>query len=406
MSNPFRVEGVVRPPYFTNRAEELERITRALRSSGSKLLVYGERRLGKTSTLVVAKERVEQDGQPVVLADFSTASSIADLAHRLLEATGTALGSRWRDWSQALVERLRISVRLEPDPTTGLAVPVVDARLREQPPERQYETLTELLDSLDAMAEERDASLAVILDEFQEIHRLGGERAEWRLRSVLQHHEHTSYVLSGSRTSLIRSMVGEERAFYKLVDLLKMGPLPPAEFADWIEERMEAGGRPCPGLGEACVRAAGPRTRDVVQLARRCFDIAPETTGGDATALVRRALREIVEEEEDLARVLWDQCTAIQQKVLRAVAAAEAGLTTKQVRTRFNLPQSGTVSNTASDLVDEGVLIKTDVTPGYDFDSPFVRGWVILYPLSDHGASADVLQRPAAREYVSDPSAA
>lgn len=406
MDNPFRVEGVVRPPFFTNRDEELERITRALRSPGSKLLVYGERRLGKTSTLVVARERVEQDGQPVVLADFSTASSVADLAHRLLEATGKALGSRWQDWSRTLVERLKISIRLEPDAATGLAVPVVDAGLRDRSPERQYETLTELLDTLDAMAEERDASLAVILDEFQEIHRLGGERAEWRLRNVLQHHEHTSYVLSGSRTSLIRSMVGKERAFYKLVDLLKMAPLPPVEFADWIDERMEVGGRPCRGLGEACVRAAGPRTRDVVQLARRCFDIGPETTGGDAAALVRRALREIVEEEEDLARVVWDQCTAIQQKVLRAVAAAESGLTTEQVRTRFNLPQSGTVSNTAADLVDDGVLVKTAVTPGYDFDSPFVRGWVILYPLADHGASADLLERPAAREYVSSSSEA
>lgn len=401
MSNPFRVQGVVRPPYFTNRSEELERITAALRSPGSKLLVYGERRLGKTSTLVVARERVQQDGLPVVLADFSTASSVADLAHRLIRATGEALSSRWQDWSRRLVERLRISVRLEPDPTTGLAVPVVGAELRDQPPEQQYETLTDLLDTIDTMAAERESSVAVILDEFQEIHRLGGERAEWRLRSVLQHHEHTSYVLSGSRMSLIRSMVGRERALYKLVDLLRMGPLPPIEFAGWIEERMEVGGRPCRGLGEACLRAAGPRTRDVVQLARRCFDIGPDAAGGDPRALVQQALREIVAEEEDLARVVWDQCTANQQKVLRAVAAAEAGITTEQVRTRFNLPQSGTVSNTVGALVDEGVLVRTDATPGYDFDSPFVRGWVILHPLADHGASADLLERPAAREYMS-----
>lgn len=402
MPNPFRIEGVVRPPHFTNRTVELERITSALRSPGSKLLVYGERRLGKTSTLVVAKERVEEDGRPVVMADFSTASSIADLAHRLLEATGRALGSRWRDWPRTLVERLQISLRLEPDPATGLAIPVVDARLRDRSPERQYETLTELLNSLDAMAGERSSSLAVILDEFQEIHRLGGERAEWRLRSVLQRHEHTSYVLSGSRTSLIRSMLGEERAFYKLVDLLRMGPLPPAEFAGWIDERMEVGGRPCPGLGRTCVRAAGPRTRDVVQLARRCYDIDPESTERDAAALARRALREIVGEEDDLARVVWDQCTANQQKVLRAVAAAESGLTSGEVLDRFSLPQSGTVSNTAHDLVDDGILVKTDAPPGYDFDSPFVRGWVILHPLTDYGLSASVLERPAARDYLSD----
>lgn len=414
VENPFRVQGVVRPPQFTDREEALERIAAALRSPGSKLLVYGPRRMGKTSTLVVAADEVEEDGGAVVMADFSTVSSVADLAHRLLTAAGRALGRRWRDLPGELARRLEVSLRLETDPGTGLPVPALDARLRRRPADEQYETFGRLLDGLEEMAREREARLAVVLDEFQEIHRLGGEEAEWRLRSVIQHHETVSYVLAGSRSSLIRRMVGRDRAFYGLVDLLHFGPLEPDYFAGWVDRRMEDAGVPRPGLGERCVLAAGPRTRDVVQLARRAFDLAveeePPEVGeerpaveeerGDVDGLVRRALREIVTEEDDLARVFWEGLTSNQQNVVRAVAAADRGLTTADTRARFALPASGSVTNAVKKLVKDGYLIDVDGAPGYDFDSPFLRGWVVEHALEDVGADASLPERPAGRDYV------
>lgn len=88
MDNPFRIEGIVRPPHFTDREKELERIEATMERPGSKLLVYGPRRMGKTSAIAVAAERLEERDVHVVMADFSTASSAADLANRLLSAAG------------------------------------------------------------------------------------------------------------------------------------------------------------------------------------------------------------------------------------------------------------------------------------------------------------------------------
>lgn len=400
MNNPFRIEGVVRPPHFTDREPELDRIGEALRSPGAKLLVYGPRRMGKTSAIVVAKEAFEEDGGAAVMADFSTASSVADLARRLLSAAGRALGTRWRDLATELAQRLEVSLRLETDPATGFPVPVLGTQLRRQPVEDQYDTLGRLLDGLEEMATERGTHLAVVLDEFQEIHRFGGETAEWRLRGILQHHTRTSYVLAGSKSSLIRRMVEQDRAFYKLADLLHFGPIDPDHLAGWIDRRFAAADRPRPGIGDHCVRAAGPRTRDVVQLARRSFDLSADREQDGTDALVRRAFREIVGEEDDLARTFWNQLTANQQNVLRAVAAAERGLTAVETISGFGLPQSGSVANIAGRLVADGYLVKIDTLPGYDFDSPFLRGWVVENALADVGASADLLERPAGREYA------
>jgi hypothetical protein len=344
--------------------------------------------MGKTSTILVASEAAERDGARVVRADLSTASSFADVTNRLLTASVRSLGRTWRDLAGVFVERLRISVTLRPDPVTGVALPTLEAGLRSIGAEAQRDTVGSALDALNELAQDRGLAVGIVLDEFQEVHRLGGETAEWHLRGVLERHAHLSYVLAGSRTTLVRRMISEpNRAFYKLLDVLELGPMDEEHFSRWIDERMEAGGRPCPGLGERCLEVAGPRTRDVVQLARACWRVWTEAA--EVEELVEVALMDLVAEEDVIARTVWSGLTAHQQDVLRAVAGAGAGLTSRATLERFSLPSSGTVSNTAAALVEAELLVKAEDAPGYGFESPFFRGWVVMHTLPDIG-----MQRP------------
>ena len=388
-ANPFRIDGVVTPPHFTNRAAEIARIREVLRSPPAKLLIYGPRRVGKTSTILVASQAAERDGVHVVRADLSTASSTADVTNRLLAAAVRSVGRTWKDLASLFVERLQISVGLRPDPATGLAIPTLDAGLRSRDPSAQRETLGSTLDMLDALASERNVRLGIILDEFQEIHRLDGETAEWHLRGVIERHAHLTYLLAGSRTALIQRMVSDPgRAFYKLLDVLHLGPMEDDHFARWIEESMADSGKPAAGIGVRCLEVAGPRTRDVVQLARAAWRA---WSGGDnVEGLVDAAFRDVLADEDVIARTLWGGLTSHQKDVLRAVAGAQAGLTSRGTLERFALPASGTVSNTAQALVADDLLVKADAAPGYDFESPFFRGWVVTRALPDLG-----VERPA-----------
>jgi hypothetical protein len=148
------------------------------------------------------------------------------VTNRLLAAAVRSVGRTWKDLASLFVERLRISVGLRPDPATGLAIPTLDASQRSRDPNAQRETLGSALDMLDALAAERNVRLGIILDEFQEIHRLDGKTAEWHLRGVIERHAHLTYLLSGSRTALIQRMESDPgRAFYKLLDVLRLGPM-------------------------------------------------------------------------------------------------------------------------------------------------------------------------------------
>ncbi|MFO7588448.1 MAG: 4Fe-4S dicluster domain-containing protein, partial [Gemmatimonadota bacterium] len=104
MPNPFPIHGPVGPDDLADREAEVARVLGALREPGAKLLIYGPRRMGKTSILSAALARHEAEGGSGLLADFSTASSPADMTNRLLEGASRALGRRWRDYVPSLME--------------------------------------------------------------------------------------------------------------------------------------------------------------------------------------------------------------------------------------------------------------------------------------------------------------
>jgi hypothetical protein len=392
LGNPFRIHGVVTGEYFTNRDDELKRLVRALTEPGSKLLVYSPRRMGKTSAVMNAVDTVNENGGYAFLADLSTASTAVDMGNRILAASSKIIGKKWKNFITDVVSRLNVKVSLTPDPATGIPLPSIDINLRNDEIGKQRQTLSGILDAINATAKERKITVGIALDEFQEIHKFGGETAEWDLRASIQQHGNIGYVLFGSREHLIQRMIHSKGALYKMVDKLPFGAINPRHMAAWIDKRMAEAGIKAQGVGDCIVHLAGSRTRDIVQVARRCYDrtaVRGRATIEDA----EHAFEDIIAEEHDLLYECWLSLTAHQQNILRAVAAGEKGLTTRETLAKFTLGSSGTVTNTANSLIKSGHLIRQDpytrrkvTTPtGYDFDSPFFKGWVIRHTLSDIG---------------------
>ena len=379
-----------------NRETEVARIAGSLVERGTKLLVYGDRRMGKTSVLVVALDDIAATGGVGCMADLSTASSVADMASRILDAAMASLGRRWRDVAGELTRYLGFKLSLEADPITGLPRIGLDVSLRQAPADEQQQTLTRVLDALEKLAARRRVTLGVVLDEFQEIHRFGGEAAEWRLRGAIQHHEHLSYVLAGSQTHLIERMLGQGRAFYRMLDTLRIGPLPSTEFAAWIDDRMREAGIEAIGAGIEAVNLAEPRSRDIMQIARRGFELGMPTGVVDAST-VREAFIQILDEEDEPLRSFWRRLTPHQQNVFRAVAASDEGLTSANTLRRFSLTSSPAVAATVNKFVESGVLERGGPA-GYHFDSPFMRGWVIANTLEDIGLRLPVTHRPGTED--------
>lgn len=384
MENPFRISGTVTHPYFADRESEVQRIVTCLQTAGSKLLVYGDRRMGKTSAICRAADEVnENPGGAAIVADLSTASTASDIANRIMKSAAITLGRSWKDIITDFAKALTVGVKVGTDPVTGFPVPGLDLSVRQGTLSEQQETLGGVLDTLNEMAGRRGRVLGLVLDEFQEIHRFGAEQAEWHLRGVIQHHRNIAYVLAGSEPALINRMLGKGRAFYGILEKMEFGAIDAAVLGNWIDDRITEHGVTSSGTGAICIQIAGPRTRDVIQLARKVFDIAVPTRSVQPET-IEQAFREVIAEEDGPLRSRWAGMTERQQNLLRALAGSAEGITTKETLKRYSLGSSSAATQALQKFQQEGLVVQRGPS-GYVLDNPFFRGWVIEHALPDVG---------------------
>ncbi len=235
-------------------------------------------------------------------------------------------------------------------------------------------SLAGVLDRLDAMARDRGAPVAVVLDELQRIIAFGPDRADWRLRDAMQGHHHLSYVCAGSEEGVIETLTGPEGAFRGAFERLYLGTLPDG-FARWIEERVrDAGVSGARGMGDTVVELAGPRTEDVLKLGRQVFARAAARGRYDPSDPAS-AMAELVRADAGIFEKLWTARTPHQRNVLRAVARGVSELTSRATRTRYDLRTSGAVSQAVDALVADGTLVRRE--GAVRFDDPYFQAWVI-----------------------------
>lgn len=384
---------------FTDRAPERKAIAEALRTPGGHLLLVGPRRIGKTSLLRAVQHDIrKKKGPPVLYLDLWSASTIEDMTTRLAVEASAVLGQKWTELVKKLAQRLqfRLEVRSLPD---GRLVPIPTVSFRDSPVGEQRSRLVAALDTLEAQAKAHKVHLGVILDEFQEIERLGRDGSEAdsvsamrQVRAAIQHHRHVSYVFAGSDRALIARLSDPRHGpMHNLARRYEIGPLPDAHFAAWIEGRFVAMGINAPGCGSAIIALAGPRTRDVRTLAESAVDHA-RTSGRLTPGSLDAPLRDVVNQRRPQYEAAWKGLTVLQQNCLRAVAAGERRLTSAVVLERYSLGATSRTAKALAVLVDDSVLVRDGTI--HNFDDPFFRAWVIEAVLPDVGLTLPITHLP------------
>ena len=227
------------------------------------------------------------------------------------------------------------------------------------------------------LAAERRRTVCVALDEFQEIGGFNGGSVEHALRAAVQHQRDVGYVFSGSEPSLMERMLTPKRPFYKAGPVMRLGKIPPDEFAGFIEERFLASGmRPESGLGESIVELANNLPYDVQRLAHETWDGVRSGARRRATLDdLHEALRRLLTEHQMMFEGIWQRLTLAQRAVLRAVIIEEgAELLSADVRNRHRLGGPSTVQTALAALVREEVIARDG--PIYSVVDSLFREWV------------------------------
>lgn len=378
--NPFVIGHPAGGANLADRVPEVQRITKALADPSGRLLLYGDRRLGKSSIIGEAAAQARAAKTPVIIVDLAKVTSVEGAAKAILEGLSTELGRRWKDIATSLVARFRssrVQVGAQPDLVGGLPTMTFSVTPSEEAEKEPGTLLVETLDAVEKEMTSRGGSVGLALDEFQRLAQWVPQ-LDWLLKGLFDHHRSVAYVLAGSQRSLIDAMIAnkQEGGLFKMVDVLPLGPIPPDLFAPWISERaMSTGVTFDARVARALIAVAGPRTRDVVQLARRLWDVTHVSQRATITD-VAVAMDDLVREQSAHHQGTWDRLNSdTHRRSLTLIAANPAiELTASSTLRRYRLGAKTTVDRTLKALIRAEHVVA--LAGAHGIDDPFFRRWI------------------------------
>ncbi len=231
--NPFKYGVVVTGNDFVDREEEIKSLHKEL-SSGKSIILYSQRRLGKTSLLMEYISRKKGQTQPVYI-DLYGMTTKEDLARQMVNEVVNVTYTRLekiKDAARDFLSNLKPKLMVSPEGNVTLDF-TLDKKFKE-------EELKEIFDFPERVAQEKNKRLIMIFDEFQEITMMDGLGIEKLMRSRFQHHKNVSYVFAGSKEHLLHQMFEERsKAFFKFARPMSLGPIPKKDFFEFILEKFK-----------------------------------------------------------------------------------------------------------------------------------------------------------------------
>jgi AAA+ ATPase superfamily predicted ATPase len=399
MENPFEFGRELGADELVDRQEEVAEVIRVIKS-GEKLFVIGPRRYGKTSILKAADDRAARDGAVVLrynaesypTLDQLVAVIVADAARAMRGGVERA-GEQIRKFFSKLRPELNFNVT-ESAWTATLGVAGDAAQLEGA---TDVGLLVDALDGLEKLAAAQPAGqpVGLVIDEFQRIIEIGGQDAERQIRSAIQRHKRTGYVFAGSKTRMLTDMTTDAaRPFYRLGSLRFVGPVPRAEFIQFLLGKFSSGGfkvegatgKGAAGGGVALILDLAEEVPYNVQLlAHTCWEQLSGAARGERVLteqVVRASLERIARRYDPFYTQLWRGLTAVQQQTLVAVIK-EGGVQMLSANTARAVGRgASTVAKSLSALGNREILREEESAGDirYRFEDPFFAVWIEFLP--------------------------
>ena len=208
--NPFRFGEIVEKQDFCTRKQEIAVLSEYIRNRHS-VWLFSPRRYGKSS-LVFRSFGEIQEVQPIYF-DLYNRQTIDDLARKYAQTLARELFD-WKEDVKTLSEKFgnyfsnllpKVSFDAFGSPSFSLGSQNIE----------QQSNLETILNIPEMVAKKSGRQICIAFDEFQEIHRIEPFLVNW-MRSVFQRQKNVSYILLGSKQSLMESIFADVRSpFYE-----------------------------------------------------------------------------------------------------------------------------------------------------------------------------------------------
>jgi len=370
--NPFRFGGLALDEAFTDREDEVRELERdAL--NGQDVVIFAPRRYGKSSLVWRVAQKLVAGKVLVAQVDLMTAPTKEKLAAKLAKAIHDEIASplfRARE-RLAVFAGLRVTPTVTVDPDDG-QVGFSFSAGRE--PADLDDTLERLLALPAKLAADRRRKVVLVLDEFQEIADIDPHLPKL-MRAVFQQQADVAHIYLGSKRHMMERIFSDaQEPFWRSAKQLELGVIEPAAWREYIPGRFEETGRKISAEAlEGVLATTGGHPYGTQELCYELWEATParRTAGPERMAV---ALDRVLRSEHAHFTLVWDRASAVQRRVLQALADEPGRPLSAAYARRHQLPGPSSVQKALRTLEREELTGR--VEGEVRIVEPFLTEWI------------------------------
>jgi uncharacterized protein len=373
--NPFNFGDLAFEATFTDRDDELRELEADIRN-GLNVVIFAPRRYGKSSLVLRAAQDLTKEGVLIAQVDLMQTATKEQLAAKLAASIHENIASpllRARDRAAQLFRGLRVTPVMTLDPNDGSVSFSFSAGHAAEDVDATLERILELPAEL---AAERERTVALVFDEFQEVLDID-PRLPALMRATFQSQRDVAHVYLGSKRTMMERLFNDaNEPFWRSAKQIELGPIPRAPFERFIRERFSSTGKTvADDVVTAILDRTGGHPYGTQELCYALWEEVDEGAGADESDLERALERVLRSENAHFTRV-WETASRNQRLVLQALAQEPLRpITAEAFRHRYGLPAPSSVQKALDRLVADEVVAR-ERAGAYRIAEPFLADWI------------------------------
>src|SRR5215210_597599 len=372
-ANPFRYGALALDEAFTDRESEIAELRADVRN-GQDVVIFAPRRYGKSSLVWRASQLLAREKVLVAHVDLMTAPTPSTFAEKLARTIHDDIASPLL----RAKERLRVfgDLQVRPtiniDPQTGGVSFSFDVGERREDIDTTIERLLELPAQL---AADRGRTVALVLDEFQEVADVDPKLPRL-MRAVFQAQPEVAHVYLGSKRHMMRRIFSDaNEPFWRSAKQIELGVIDPKHFRSYIRRRFDRTGRVIAPDGlDAIIAATAGHPYATQELCYFAWQETPPEQRCDGER-VAAALAKVLRSEHAHFSLLWERASSVQRLLLAELAREPGRPLSADYRGRHNLPGASTVQRAIEALERDEVVVRD--RGAVRIAEPFLAAWLL-----------------------------
>jgi hypothetical protein len=353
---------------LAGRKKEKERIGMLLRS-GQSVVLYGPRRIGKTSIALTVLDELKAEKFFIGSIDIFASPTLSLLSQGIVETT--LANKKLAKTIQALKSGLSTAIsKIEIKNVVNDFEWILKFA---ETGTRSYELFSNALDFPEQFSKKHRAHMIMFIDEIGDIEKFNGVDLIKLMRSKFQLHQHVTYLFAGSHESVVENIfVKKSGPFYRFGQLYGIDAIEKESFKKFIRGKFNKVKLP---IEESALDALLNLTKGhpyyTQLLSRELYFYALSQKKTIDIQAVEIATVEAIRIEELYFSKLWEDISknSAQVTVLLAMVENKASLYRSEIKKKIN------VTRTLNQLITRGIVRK-DEKGQYEFTDPLFREYI------------------------------